>query len=182
MVHSVNRPLAHLSYFNMKHICRTASHYGCPSWEAGGLNGQTSLGVQRNGLKVASIVHELESLQSGTVWSFQRPSLRSKPSVMNSHGLSTWMAIWWSLKRPSPKSIGRRSIPLYFLPETIPPILWPRSCQCLISFMEKRDGLSTIVWVFILVWPKLPSRFRCHGKKVLPCRHYKLRRPLDFGL
>jgi len=140
----------------MKHIFRTASHYGCPSREAGGLNGQTSLGVQRNGLKVASIVHELESLQSRTVWSFQRTSLRSKPS---------WMAIWWSLKRPSPKFIGRRSIPFYFLPKTTPPILWPRSCQCLISLWKKRDGLSTIVWVFILVWPKLPSRFRCHGKK-----------------
>jgi hypothetical protein len=37
---------------------------------------------------------------------------------------------------------------------------------------EKINDLLTIVWVSILVQPKLFSKVRCLGKKVLPCRHF----------
>jgi hypothetical protein len=65
-----------------------------------------------------------------------------------------------------------------------PSNLTANSCQILIYFMKKKkiDSFSTIVWVFILLQPKLPSRVHRLGKKVLPCRHFGERWPLDFGL
>ena len=44
------------------------------------------------------------------------------------------------------------------------------------------DILLTIVWVSIIVRPKLPSRV-CHiGQIMLKSNHYLMRRPLDFSL
>jgi hypothetical protein len=57
--------------------------------------------------------------------------------------------------------------------------------QDLVSFWclwGKTNGLSTIVWFSIHVWPKLPPRVRCLGRKILPCRHFGERQSLDFGL
>jgi len=55
-----------------------------------------------------------------------------------------------------------------------------------IFLMKKIDGFSIVVGVSIPVRLKLSSRV-CHfgqnsGQKVLPCRHFVERRPLDFGL
>ena len=49
-------------------------------------------------------------------------------------------------------------------------------------FTKKFDGLLTKVWVFILARPKLPLRVCRIGTKMLPWRHFILRRPLDFDL
>jgi hypothetical protein len=44
-------------------------------------------------------------------------------------------------------------------------------------FMNKIDNLLTIVWVPIIVRTKPPSRIRCLGQKVLPCRHFEEQQP-----
>ena len=74
---------------------RAASHYGRPSREAVGLNGQTLSRVQSNGLKIINKIWEFELLGGHSV----------KPS-----------------KAKSKVSKGRRSIPLYSLPKTTLPI------------------------------------------------------------
>jgi hypothetical protein len=43
-----------------KIMLRTASHYGRPSWEVVGLNGQTLWNVQRNGLKIINKIWDWE--------------------------------------------------------------------------------------------------------------------------
>ena len=58
---------------------RAVSHYGHPSREAMGLNGQTLLREKRNGLKVANNIHELEPSASHNV---QPP--KAKPKVQSS--------------------------------------------------------------------------------------------------
>ena len=92
--------------------------------------------------------------------------------------------------RPSPKSKGRRSIPLYSLPKQP---LQSNGQDFVLFFlyifgvvhnlsMEEINGLLTIVWVSSPIRPKLPSRVRHLGQKVLSCKKFKLHRPLDFGL
>jgi hypothetical protein len=75
-------------------LLRAASHYGRPSREAVGLNGQTLLRVQRNGLKIANKIKELEPLAGHSV-----KLTKAKPTIQT-----------------------QRSIPLYSLPKTFPPI------------------------------------------------------------
>jgi len=47
---------------------------------------------------------------------------------------------------------------------------------------KKFNDLLIIIWVFILVQPKLLSRVCCLDKKVMPHKHLGGQQPLDFGL
>jgi hypothetical protein len=130
--------------------------------EAVGLNGQTLLRVQRNGPKI----HSQYNIGFGDFgWAQCEVSKGQAQS-------------------PSPKSKEGRRIPLYFMARQ--PL---QSNGQVLSIFDlfyenkiKIDSFSTIVWVFILVQPKLPSRVHRLGKKVLPCRHFGERWPLDFSL
>jgi len=95
------------------------------------------------------------------VRSFQRPSPKSKPLTMNSHGLSTWTAIVWSLQRPSPKSKPKGATHFnLFLAQINPSNLTANILSMIDSFMKGTESLSTIVWVSIPIQPKLASRIR----------------------
>jgi hypothetical protein len=79
------------------------------------------------------------SLQPGIVWSLQRPSPKSKPKGASYFILCSKLPL---------QSNGQDLINDWFL-------------------NEKIDGLSTIVWISIHVWPKLPSRVRHLHQKVI---------------
>ncbi len=107
------------------------------------------------------------SLWLGIVWSLQRPSSKSKPLAMNPHGFSTWMVIVWSLQRPSPKYKPKGTSHFISCPKQ--PLQFNGQDLVNDSFLlrKRNDSLSTIVWVSIPVWPKLPSRVRRLLQKVI---------------
>jgi hypothetical protein len=93
---------------------RAASHYGCPNREAVGFNGQALLRVQRDGLKLANKIWELEP----------PTGLSVKPP------------------KAKPKEQGRRSIPLHSLPKSNPSDLTVKILLVFEFLMEKRSMAS----------------------------------------
>jgi hypothetical protein len=90
-----------------------------------------------------------------------------------------------SVKSPNvkPKVQRKKEHPTFLLVQNNP---FNLTAKILLTFSflflwEKIDGLMTMVWVSILVQPYLPSRVRRLGQKVLPCRHFGKRQPLDSG-
>ena len=62
-------------------------------------------------------------------------------------------------------------------------ILYPKNPYNLTAkILSFFDILLTIVWVSIIVRPKLPSRVCRIGQIMLKSNHYLMRRPLDFSL
>jgi hypothetical protein len=92
---------AHKALFVLGHH-RAASHYGRPSREVVGLNGQSLLRVQKNGLKIANKMWELELLAGYSV----KPS-KTKPKIQRKK------------EHPLPKTIspsnGQDLVYLFFL-------------------------------------------------------------------
>jgi hypothetical protein len=88
-----------------------------------------------------------------------------------------------SVKPPKVKpKVQRKENPTLVPTQSNPSNLMAKILSIFSWFYEKIDGFSTIVWISNPVRLKLHLKVHHLGKKVLPCRHFGERRPLDFGL
>ena len=94
--------------------------------------------------------------------------MKSKPLAMNSNNLLTWTATMWSLQRPNTKEEGAS----HFIPRQKQSL--QSNNQDIVNvwfFYEKKSMTSQPNFESLSPWIFL-----------LPCRHFKLRQPLDCGL
>ena len=101
------------------------------------------------------------SLRRGRVWSIQRSSPKSKRLATNSHSLSTWTTIVWSLQSPNPKEHSTLCL------VQINPSNLTAKILSMFDFLMKRNWQPLgHIWASVPVRPKLPSRVRHLRKKV----------------
>jgi len=140
---------------------------------------KTLLRVQRNGLKIDNQWNiGIGAFDRAWCEASKGQSPKSKPLAMNSHGLSTWMAIVWSLQSPSPKSKPKGAF--NFIP-----------CPNIPSNLTTKI-LSMIDFLMNKTWRPLNHSLGFHSRPTQTSierpspssksKHFKLQRPLDFSL